>query len=303
MNRILGMVQNRVTLKLRISLNNGETFKKSVTLPVITLNHAIYLINFCIRMMLQWFMKGWTGIRLEKPKHYVIPESLMGIRTLIVDDNETCRVVMKDYLEDFGLTVDTIDSGTRAVETLKATIENDRKHVGLVFIDWQMPDMDGINAARHIHTHLGVKNIPKIIMVTGFGREDVMKQAEDIHLDGFLLKPIIPSLLFNAIMEAFGQEIEHKVGRDRDESLQPEGFDAIRGARILLVEDNEINQQVATELLEGAGFVISVAENGQAALDTLRISSGDHTFDVVLMDLQMPVMDGLPLREEFGLLK
>jgi CheY-like chemotaxis protein len=125
-------------------------------------------------------------------------------------------------------------------------------------------------------------------MVTAYGREDVMRRAEELGLEGFLLKPVSPSLLFDAIMQAFGKEIAETLDRARIKKQKTEALQNIRGARILLVEDNEINQQVAREILEGAGLRVTLANNGQEAVDAVQ----KNHYDVVLMDVQMPVMDG-----------
>ncbi len=231
-------------------------------------------------------------------KKQITPESLVGLKVLVVDDNDTYRFVMEGYLKEFGFDVELIESGAKAIKLLEETIKESHKPIDLIFMDWQMPDMDGIEASRQIQKLFGLKHMPKIILVTGFGREDIMKQVGDLDLDGFLLKPVTQSLLFNATMDAFDQETLHIPHQNRGPSVLPQGFDSIRGARILLVEDNEINQQVATELLEGEGFFISIAENGQIAVDRVRESADSEIFDAVLMDLQMPVMDGYTATKE-----
>jgi CheY-like chemotaxis protein len=125
-------------------------------------------------------------------------------------------------------------------------------------------------------------------MVTAYGREEVMQQVEQVGLDGFLIKPVSPSVLFDASMQAFGKTIpeESKVGR-RDQ-VEAGMLEHIQGAHVLLVEDNEINQQVASEILQGAGLTVSLANNGQEAVEAVQ----KNEYDVVLMDVQMPVMDG-----------
>ena len=125
-------------------------------------------------------------------------------------------------------------------------------------------------------------------MATAYGREDVMRKAEQLGLDGFLLKPVNPSVLFDAIMQAFGKEISAALRGAWMKDKETETLQNIRGARILLVEDNEINQQVAKEILEGADLNVTVANNGQEAVDAVQ----KDNYDVVLMDVQMPVMDG-----------
>jgi len=125
-------------------------------------------------------------------------------------------------------------------------------------------------------------------MVTAYGREEVMQQAEEIGLEGFLLKPVTPSMLFDAIMQALGKVVPEASRVTQRKEQQAGALENIQGARVLLVEDNEINQQVAREILEGAGLIVMVASNGQEAVDAVKTNS----YDAVLMDVQMPVMDG-----------
>jgi PAS domain S-box-containing protein len=231
-------------------------------------------------------------------KEFVIPELFNGLKVLVVDDNHTFCFTMKRYLEDFGFIVVTTNSGIKAIQIIKNTIDNNVKQFDLMFLDWQMPEMNGIDTFKQIHKQFNQKNIPKIILITGFGREDIMKQANDIPLDGFLLKPVTQSLLFDAIMESFGMDVMRENNQQLIKSLIPERFDTIRGAKILVVEDNELNQQVVKELLEGEGFFVSIANNGQIALEKMREAIKNQMFDVVLMDLQMPVMDGYTTTQE-----
>jgi CheY-like chemotaxis protein len=130
--------------------------------------------------------------------------------------------------------------------------------------------------------------IPAIILVTAHGREELMQQADKIGLEGFLLKPVNSSVLFDAIMQALGKEVQDATRVGRGKERTPDDLKAIQGARVLLVEDNEINQQVAKEILEGAGLVVTIANNGREGVDLVQSSE----FEAVLMDIQMPVMDG-----------
>jgi CheY-like chemotaxis protein len=133
-----------------------------------------------------------------------------------------------------------------------------------------------------------LSKIPAIIMVTAYGRKEIMQLAEDIKLEGFLLKPVNSSILFDAVMQAFGEaESETFSGLERDEQ-EAEAVKHIKGALVLLVEDNEINQQVAKEILEGAGLIVTLANDGQEGVNAVK----ENNYDVVLMDIQMPVMDG-----------
>ncbi len=149
-----------------------------------------------------------------------------------------------------------------------------------------MPGMDGLQASRHIKSDETLSHQPAIVLVTAFGREEVREEAERLQLDGFLVKPVTKSMIVDTLVNVFApRRARRPAGRDGEQATR------LRGARILLAEDNEINQQIAVELLEGAGAIVTVANNGREAVEML--SSGPQPpFDVVLMDLQMPEMDG-----------
>jgi CheY-like chemotaxis protein len=204
----------------------------------------------------------------------------------VVDDNATSRQILQDILESFSFVVSLAASGEDALEEIERA---DTHHpFELVLMDWKMPGMDGIEASKRIKTHNALNKIPAIILVTAYGREELMQQADEIGLEGFLLKPVNSSILFDAIMQALGKE-DHDVSRvGRKKEQGAEEFSAIYGARVLLVEDNEINQQVALEILQGAGLSVTVANNGQEGVDAAR----QNQYDAILMDIQMPVMDG-----------
>jgi signal transduction histidine kinase/DNA-binding response OmpR family regulator/HPt (histidine-containing phosphotransfer) domain-containing protein len=227
------------------------------------------------------------GLGKEKAKKRFKPSTdLRGMKVLVVDDNATSREIFREMLESFSFEVTLAASGQAGLTELKKASES--QPFELVVMDWKMPGMDGIEASRRIKNHKGLRKIPAIIMVTAYGREEVVQQAEVAGLEGFLLKPVSPSMLFDAIMQAFGKappETSRVVQRKEQEARVLEN---IQGARVLLVEDNEINQQVAKEILEGAGLHVILANNGREAVNAVQ---EDH-YDVVLMDVQMPVMDG-----------
>jgi CheY-like chemotaxis protein len=151
-----------------------------------------------------------------------------------------------------------------------------------------MPHMDGIEASRRIKNHTSLNKIPAIVLVTAYGREEVMQQAEEVGLEGFLLKPVNPSMLFDTIMQAFGEAVPEISRVAQRQEQEAETLKHIQGARLLVVEDNEINQQVAREILEGAGLNVTLATNGEEAVNAVK----ENQYDAVLMDVQMPVMDG-----------
>ena len=217
---------------------------------------------------------------------------LRGLKVLVVDDNATSREILQDILESFSFEVFLAASGQEALEEIEMADKD--QPFELVIMDWKMPGMDGIEASRHIKSHRKLSKIPAIVLVTAYGREGVMRQADDIGLDGFLLKPVNSSVLFDAIMQALGKEVQDvpRAGRKNEQST--EALQAISGARVLLVEDNEINQQVAQEILQGAGLIVTVANNGREGVDAAM----KNQYDVILMDIQMPVMDGYTATRE-----
>jgi CheY-like chemotaxis protein len=184
--------------------------------------------------------------------------------------------------------VTSASTGEIAIQLLEnASIENPYQ---LVLMDWNLPKMDGITAARLIKNNLKIPHVPYIIMTTVYSREDIAPRLTDFHLDGYLTKPVHPSALFNAIVEAFDQNHVEESSDLQPSHLKTSSEKAykIKGAKLLLVEDNSINQQVAKETLEQEGFDVTIAMDGQDAVQKIRTSC----FDAILMDLQMPVMDG-----------
>ena len=194
------------------------------------------------------------GLGKEKAeKRFKLSPDLRGMKVLVVDDNATARGILQEMLESFSFEVTLAASGREALTQLETASES--RPFELVLMDWQMPGMDGIEASRRIKNHKGLSKIPAIVMVTGYGREEIMQQVEAVGLEGFLLKPVSPSMLFDATMQAFGTAMPDIARVAQREEQANEAFQHIQGARLLLVEDNEINQQVAKEILEGAGLV------------------------------------------------
>ncbi len=238
----------------------------------------------------------WFTVRLGRgaatPPQRVLSADMQGHRALVVDDNESARVVMRDMLEGMGLLVDEAPGGAVAIHAVdQAEVRN--QAFDFVFLDWQMPDMDGIETARRLRTR-PLKRMPNMVMVTAFGREEVLKAAREAGVKDVLIKPVSASLLFDSILSMMGAAPKGRRSSTEAPSLIAENLASIKGARILLVEDNDLNQEVATELLRDAGFIVDVADNGEIALQKVRQAS----FDLVLMDMQMPVMDGLTATRE-----
>jgi PAS domain S-box-containing protein len=229
------------------------------------------------------------GRHLKKRSLSLMPcEDFMGMRAMVVDDSQTARQTLKRILESLKLRVTLAGSGQEALRILEAESAAG-KTFDMVFTDWKMPLMDGLETASHIKTNQQFARIPIIIMVTAYGQDEVLHQARQIGLDGFITKPVSPSTLLDSIMTAFGKKTGDWQERRFDLSKTPGGLGGIRGARILLAEDNEVNQQVAFELLSSVGMEVTIADNGKAVLECLQ----DQAFDAILMDVQMPVLDGL----------
>jgi CheY-like chemotaxis protein len=227
------------------------------------------------------------GLGKEKAKKRFKPVSEMrGMKVLVVDDNATSRAILQEMLESFTFEVTVAASGAEGITELESAAEE--KPFELVVMDWKMPGMDGIEASKRIKHHKDLDKIPPIILVTAYGREEVIQQAEEVGLEGFLLKPVSASMLFDTVMQAFGEAVTETSRIAQQHEQEAEALKHIRGAQLLLVEDNEINQQVAQEILEGAGLNDTLATNGQEAVNAVK----ERSYDAVLMDVQMPVMDG-----------
>ncbi|MBW2706296.1 MAG: response regulator, partial [Deltaproteobacteria bacterium] len=233
------------------------------------------------------------GLGKEKAKKRYMPaQDLRGMKVLVVDDNATSRDILREMLESFSFSVSVAASGAEGITELENADKN--KPIELVIMDWKMPGMDGIEASKLIKSHQGLSKIPAIVLVTAYGREEVMLQAEEVGLEGFLLKPINPSILFDTIMQAFGEAVPEISRVAQRKEQEAKAWENIQGARVLLVEDNEINQQVAMEILQGAGLNVTIANNGQEGVDAARANQ----YDAILMDIQMPVMDGYTATRE-----
>jgi two-component system sensor histidine kinase/response regulator len=227
---------------------------------------------------------GLTGEVLPpKPR---LPQDLRGLTVLVIDDNASARLVFRNMLESLTFKVMTATSAQEGLELLKKADKS--KPFDLVLLDWSMPRMDGLKAAELIQTDQDLNHKPPIIMVTAFGLDEIMKRAHRMGLAGFLVKPVNESQLFDSIVQAFGFSVT-RVGRSRESEIRLTcDMSPITGARVLLVEDNIINQQVTREILEYCGLVVDVAQNGQEAVEAVELTK----YGAVLMDLQMPVMDG-----------
>ncbi len=220
----------------------------------------------------------------------ILADDLKGKRVLVVDDSKASQLTLTSLLETLKLEVTGVESGHRALSILENT--PDEEQFSLVLMDYKMPGMTGAETIREIKGLPGSGKKVPVIMVSAFGREGVMKRSREAGADAFLIKPVNISQLLDAILEVMGLNDGTCQQRDTLDDEGVPGLDAICGARVLLAEDNEINQQIAVELLESVGLEVAVADNGLQAVEALS-NGGDKAFDLVLMDIQMPEMDGL----------
>jgi signal transduction histidine kinase/DNA-binding response OmpR family regulator/HPt (histidine-containing phosphotransfer) domain-containing protein len=227
----------------------------------------------------------WLGVGSATGTGKIVPEKLAQLRVLVVDDNAAAREILQEPLSTVASRVDVVASGKEAIAAIQQ--HDATEPYDIVFMDWRMPGMDGLQASRHIKSDETLNHPPHIVLVTAFGREEVREEAERLQLDGFLVKPVTKSMIVDTLVNVFAHE-----GEDISIAAESEQAARLRGARILLTEDNEINQQIAVELLEGAGATVQVANNGRKAVEILSNGPQPPPFDVVLMDLQMPEMDG-----------
>ena len=224
-----------------------------------------------------------------RPRRMFHADELLGIRVLVVDDNAMAREILSTMARNFGLEVDVASGGAQGVEMVMLA-ERQSLPYNLMLMDWKMPGMDGIATVQRLRA-TSLAQTPAVIMVTAYGREDALLNAAEqgVELSSVLTKPVTSSSLLEAIGLALGKGTLVETRASERGHHYKEAMAHLRGARLLLVEDNEMNQELAIELLSNAGVDVVLAGDGQQALDIL---ARDKRFDGVLMDCQMPVMDG-----------
>ncbi len=228
-----------------------------------------------------WLRQSEQPLRSAQRQHLA-----QGVRVLVVDDNPEARQILTEQLSALGLRADEAVNGQQGLNALQQADASDPYQV--VLMDWQMPDMDGIETTRHISKDLGLQHQPTVVMVTAFGADEARKAGGGAGASAFLDKPVSQSRLWDTLIGIIAPKFSD---REPDAS-QNADYVALAGVRVLLVEDNDINQQIARELLESMGVAVTLANNGQQALDLLQAASDPLPWALVLMDLQMPVMDG-----------
>ncbi len=244
----------------------------------------------------------WFTARLglgERRGRPIIPNiDLRGRRVLVVDDNLHAADVLAEMLRSLAFEVRSVSSGVQALDVIR---ETSARGAGfdIVMLDWQMPGLDGLQTAERIRA-LGLLQPPQMVIVTAYGREEVVRGAQEAGIDYLILKPVSASVLFDTMMRVLGHHAIAAPAASPPErrTAALHALDPLRGARILLVEDNDLNQQVASEMLRDAGFGVDIAANGQLAIAMVQTAAQAQpgelpAYDLVLMDMQMPVMDGV----------
>jgi len=240
----------------------------------------------CFRFTARFGLQAAPALPAPQPR----PQGLHGTRTLVVDDNAAAREVLAAMLAAFGLQADTAVDGHDALQQVaRADAADTPFH--LVLLDWKMPGLDGIECAHRLRQRDNRRHpTPLVLMLTAFSRDEVLRRLAERQLtvDALLTKPVTPSTLLDACSAALGQAPRQPTrSAQREESLHGDRA-RLAGTQILLVEDNLFNQELAVDMLRRAGVFVSIAGNGQEALEMLA----HRHFDGVLMDCQMPVMDG-----------
>ena len=270
-------------LQLESAVDEGSTFSFSVVLPVVDTTAN-------------------ATTEETDTQAALAPWAIPGLPVLVVDDNPVARELMASMGDSLGWRLETADSGEAALALIAERHARGEPYQA-VFVDWTMPGLDGWQTSARIRSLItggnGSTASPLIMMVTAHGREMLSQQTTEVQnlIDGYLVKPVTASMLFDAMQLAVQPNDATASARATGQAahvVQP-----LAGLRILLVEDNAINQQVAEELLSGQGAAIDIADNGLRGVEAVQaaVASG-KPYNAVLMDMQMPVMDGLAATRE-----
>ena len=230
-----------------------------------------------------WFSVrlGLDSCRPARERKVFVPGNL---KVLLVDDNEQAREVVAELIGQLGFKYTASACGSEALTEIERA-DAAGQPFDVVLLDWKMPGMDGIALAHEIRHH-ALRQAPLLLMVTAYDRDEALPRAREAGISEVLTKPVSPSALFDALMRQLSDQQQLSSPGPAD-ALQEQA--ELQGARALLVEDNELNQEVAIEFLQMLGLAVDLAADGAIALQKVR----QQRYDVVLMDMQMPVMDGL----------
>ncbi len=227
--------------------------------------------------------------RGAESRTYVSPvDRLSGKRVLVVDDHPASREALCETLARFGMNVTAAESGRAALVEMTVASTTGETPFDVILLDWDMPGLGGAELLGHIRSNSGPTPIPLALMATPFGQESAQKDSTAFDPEGLLIKPIVPAALLNAMLDALGQETRHQKREKGKHHAGPQN--RLAGRQILLAEDNEINQEIARAIFTDEGATVRVVGDGVGAVSA--VEAAPDFFDVVLMDVHMPVMDG-----------
>ncbi|MCW7753997.1 response regulator [Desulfobotulus sp. H1] len=216
------------------------------------------------------------------------PLYLQGLKVLVADDNPTARSIFRQYLEALRFEVQVADSGEEVLSILYGRMNP----FHLIILDYRMPGLNGLETAEKIMESLSDESpAPLIFLSSAFVGQEILTHAMDKGVAAFIEKPVTPSYLLDVFLENIGPEEKSRFFSRRRSGYKTENYTFLKGFRILLVDDNEVNRFVAGELLGQSGVLVDLAENGRQAVDIIAAHPPDYYF-CVLMDVQMPVLDG-----------
>lgn len=219
----------------------------------------------------------------------MVPTDIRKTRVLLVEDHGTSRKVVRKILENLGLKVEAVPSGEAALLALGAS-KASAAPFGLIMMDWKLPDQNGVLVCEKIKTDPQLAEIPTILM-TGFGREEVQLEARRLGINAFIRKPVDASGLLRVIMAVLAPDGDSRgAWCGGQEPQKSNGDGKFEGYRILVVEDNHINQMVIKAILGQTKLQVDIAADGEEALDAIKNKPG---YDLIFMDMQMPKMDGI----------
>jgi len=223
------------------------------------------------------------------PRRMPLAEDFRGLRVLVVDDNAVARDVLMQMCGQLGLDVGVAVDGMDALRRMRLALDDGRPY-RLALVDWKMPEMDGIDCIAGMQREFGMR-APLAVLVSAYGQDDMLGMARKrgVRLEGFMNKPVTASMLLETIGPVIGAPRGNDSRAAATDNAAAKKWASLNGVRLLLVEDNLLNQELARAVLEEVGVSLDIAENGQVALDML---AQDAAYDGILMDCQMPVMDG-----------
>jgi len=267
-------------------LFGGTGLGLSITRSLVEMMHGSVSVDSELEIGSTFTFTARLGLQPEVARDSQRSE-LETLRVLAVDDNASARAIMADIFHALRVTSTVVPSGEAALEEVQAGKKRGTPY-DIAFIDWQMPGLDGVETVRRIRGMEGVGDCLKTVMMTAYSRDELQDECRDIAIDSLIEKPINPSKILDTILRTIGGSAGHlnalAPSRQSSKSMPV----SLQGVHVLLVEDNEVNQELAADILSEEGMVVEIANNGAECLAKLAVKR----FDIVLMDWQMPVMDG-----------